>query len=541
MSALWRLDTPTAALRPPSERAWAAWLTCTRRELAAPADALLRLAAMLLEDAGQRGPEQFRADLEKIHHSSAELCQRIERLLAPDQPEPANDEWAPRVRHELRTPLAHILGYCEMWVEDAADYLLEGFVEDLRRVLDMGRQLLARLDELVAFARKARDPSPAAAPLPEVIREVVGGLSGAAAAAPAPGAPGRFLVADDNEVNRDLLCRWLRRAGHKATPAAGGREALELAACRPFDVVLLDLVMPEVNGLAVLRRLKADERLRHLPVIMISALEDVEGVGRCIELGAEDYLPKPFNPVLLQARINACLEKKRLRDREVVLQAQVECERRRADELLLTILPAEVARELKSNDAVPPRRYEGVAVLFCDLVGFTHYCDDYPPEAVVGPLQQLVERWEAIAERHQVEKIKTIGDAFLGAAGLLRRPAEHPVLHCVRCGLEMIAAARALPVGWDARVGVHLGPVVAGVIGRRQFGFDLWGDTVNTAARVESHGVPGSVVLSGTAWAAVGDRCQGEALPAVEAKGKGRLERVRFAEFREAAPATMCP
>jgi class 3 adenylate cyclase len=130
-----------------------------------------------------------------------------------------------------------------------------------------------------------------------------------------------------------------------------------------------------------------------------------------------------------------------------------------------------------------------------------------------------------------VEKIKTVGDAFLAAAGLLRRPADHPVLHCVRCGLEMIAAARALPVGWDARVGVHVGPVVAGVIGRRQFGFDLWGDTVNTAARMESHGVPGAVVLSGAAWAAVAGRCRGEALGAVAVKGKGPMERFVFREF----------
>jgi class 3 adenylate cyclase len=293
-------------------------------------------------------------------------------------------------------------------------------------------------------------------------------------------------------------------------------------------VLLLDLVMPDVNGLEVLRRLKADDRLRHLPVVMISALDEVEGVGRCIELGAEDYLSKPFNPVLLRARINACLEKKRLRDREVVLRAQVECERRRADELLQVVLPAEVVRELKDCGAAPPRRHENVAVMFCDLVGFTRYCDGNRAEDVVGPLQQLVETWEAIAARHQVEKIKTIGDAFMAAAGLLQRPADHPVLHCVRCGLEMIAATRALPVGWDLRVGIHLGPVVAGVIGRRQFGFDLWGDTVNTAARVESHGVPGAVVLSRAAWEAVAGRCRGEPLPAVEAKGKGRMEMVRF-------------
>jgi class 3 adenylate cyclase len=262
---------------------------------------------------------------------------------------------------------------------------------------------------------------------------------------------------------------------------------------------------------------------------MISAFHEIESVVRCIEMGAEDYLPKPFNPVLLRARIDACLEKKHLRDREVLYLEQIDHERQRADELLNVILPAPIVTELKATNTVQPRRFENVAVLFADVVGFTPFCDRSKPEEVVPYLQKLIEMAEEIAVGHGVEKIKTIGDAFMAAAGLLV-PAENPVLNCLRFGLDMIAACKCLPTDWNIRVGIHVGPLVAGVIGRRQYLFDLWGDTVNTAARMESHGTPGVVTLSGPAWQRVAHLCRGVSGLAT-VKGKGEMEMVRFEGF----------
>jgi class 3 adenylate cyclase len=313
---------------------------------------------------------------------------------------------------------------------------------------------------------------------------------------------GYCLVVDDNATNRDILCRLLLRQGHRTATATNGREALDMLRAERFDLVLLDILMPEMNGFQVLNHLKADEKLREVPVIVISALDQDDNVVRCIAMGAEDYLPKPFNPLLLKARIGACLEKKRLRDKEQDYLHQIEQEKQRADELLHVILPGPIVEELKTTNEVKPRRYDNVAVLFADLVGFTRYCDHHPPEEVVPDLQKLVEAWENSALKHGVEKIKTIGDAFMAASGLLR-PVDNPVMACVRCGLEMIVATRALPVGWDLRVGIHVGQVMAGVIGTRQYLFDLWGDTVNRAARMESHGKAGHITLSPQAWKSV--------------------------------------
>jgi DNA-binding response OmpR family regulator len=338
---------------------------------------------------------------------------------------------------------------------------------------------------------------------------------------------GYLLVVDDNELNRDMLSRRLEKQGHRVTIAKDGREALDLMRAEPFDLVLLDVMMPEMNGYQVLEHMKADSLLRHLPTIMISAVDEVDSVIRCIELGAEDYLPKPFNPVLLKARIGAVLEKKRLRDQEQAHLRQIDIEKRRADDLLHVILPDSVVEELKTTKKVRPRRYDRVAVLFCDIVGFTAYCDRRAPEEVIGSLQQLVEIFEVIADRNGLEKIKTIGDAFMSSAGLLH-PVDNPVLHCVRCGLEMVSVTPDFAPMWQVRVGIHVGPVVAGVIGRQQYLFDVWGDTVNTAARIESVGVPNAVNVSADAWQQVSSVCRGASIGRVHVKGKsGEMELFR--------------
>ena len=343
-------------------------------------------------------------------------------------------------------------------------------------------------------------------------------------------ADAKILVVDDNDDNRFALTRRLNRQGYaNVVVAERGRQALELLHASPFDLLLLDIMMPEMNGYRVLEAIKASAKLRDIPVVMISAVDEIDSVVRCIELGAEDYLPKPFNATLLRARVGACLEKKRLRDQEAAYLAQIEIEKKRSDDLLHAILPAGAVRELKVTGAVQPRRFEEVAVLFCDVVGFTEYCEQRSPEQVVAELQCLVERLEAIALDHAMEKIKTVGDAFLATAGLLNQ-ADDPVLQSTRCGLAMSRAAPETPPHWQVRVGIHLGPVVAGVVGSRQYLYDLWGDTVNTAARIAEHADPGRVVMAASTWTRIQDHCRGRSRGVVEMKGKGEVELIECLE-----------
>jgi len=343
----------------------------------------------------------------------------------------------------------------------------------------------------------------------------------------------RALIVDDNEDNRFTLSMRLEACGYEnIVTAENGREALDKMRERPVDLVLLDIMMPELDGYGVLEELRTDTALRDIPVVMISALEDVNSVVRCIELGATDYLTKPFNPVLLKARVDNCIEKARYKAQEAAHLARIESEKRRADELLTTVLPRSIARALKLNSRLAPQRYEDVAVLFCDVVGFTAYSERHPSETVFADLETLVDRFEEIAQRHGLEKIKTVGDAFMATANLLS-PLDEPVQAAVACALDMVAATQTVRADWVVRIGIDFGPISAGIIGKRQFQFDVWGDTVNTAARIEEYGRPGSVNVSGRAWLQLRNRAQGRSLGFVDLKGKEKTEVVECVGLRE--------
>lgn len=228
-----------------------------------------------------------------------------------------------KLRHDLRTPINHILGYSELVTEELADEGVTSVAGDLGKIRNAAQQLLAMIGENLSeegFARilgyAPSSPAPASARKTAVttVQDVD---------KPAP-IPGRILVVDDILENREMLARRLERQGHSAALAADGAEALEIARREPFDLVLLDLMMPVLDGYATLTAFKADEDLRHIPIIMISALDELDSAVRCIERGAEDYLPKPFNPTVLRARIGASLEKKILRDQEQKYLRQIE-------------------------------------------------------------------------------------------------------------------------------------------------------------------------------------------------------------------------
>lgn len=223
------------------------------------------------------------------------------------------------VRHTLRTPLNHIIGYSELLLEEAGDRSLEEFSADLQKIHKAGKQLLEFIDDL--FDRKAPAERNASRLQKRVARDdIVYEVDPDLGLLPATDrtARGRILIVDDNESNRDMLSRRLRHEGYDICASTSGHEALTLLSTEAIDLILLDVMMPEMNGYDLLKELKANPIWRDIPVIMISALDEIESVVRCIERGAEDYLPKPFDPVLLRARIGACLEKKRLRDQEIL-------------------------------------------------------------------------------------------------------------------------------------------------------------------------------------------------------------------------------
>ncbi|HUP07916.1 MAG TPA: adenylate/guanylate cyclase domain-containing protein [Caldimonas sp.] len=329
-------------------------------------------------------------------------------------------------------------------------------------------------------------------------------------------APASLLVVDDNKVNRLLLARSLELQGHRVTTAENGRVALGLLRERGFDLLLLDMEMPEMDGFQVLEALTADRALRDLPVIVTSSLEGLANVVRCIELGAEDYLSKPVNPVLLKARIGASLEKKRLRDQQ--------------KELVRRFATPEVAQDLQqSGFALGGRRVQASA-MFADIRNFTAQVESQPPEDTI----ELLNTWytlmfDAISGHGGVVN-QMIGDGLMAIFGA-PLPLEDHAVAAVEAALEMMEmiallnAERAAQGRSPLRMGIGIasGEMVAGYTGTHQRAtYTCVGDTVNVAARLESHTKVAlrPVLIDAATAAAVQGRHAVEAIGTVAFRGK---------------------
>ncbi len=290
-----------------------------------------------------------------------------------------------------------------------------------------------------------------------------------------------ILAVDDNRMNRLELARILEGGGYSVSQADGGRAALDMLRSEAFDLVLLDILMPEVDGFQVLREMKDDTVLRGLPVIVISALEEMDSVVRCIEMGAEEHLPKNFNPVLLNARIGASLEKKRLRD-EVVEQLKF------IREIFGKYVPESVAKQIvASKGALEPKLLKAT-ILFTDIENFTSTAESIPPKQVV---QMLSEYFPAVIE--PITRNGGVVNQFQGDAMLVtfNVPIEDP-LHAEKAvkaalGIQEVLKGRTFAgIELKTRVGINTGDVVAGNVGAGdRINYTVYGDAVNLAARLE--------------------------------------------------------
>lgn len=295
-----------------------------------------------------------------------------------------------------------------------------------------------------------------------------------------------LLVVDDSPTNLTLITAVLRER-YTLAVATRGTRAVELARERLPDLILLDVEMPEMDGYEVCRILKADPATAPIPIIFLTARAEAEDEAAGFALGAADYIHKPFHPALVHARVGTQL---RLAD----ALRQAEAQRRRADDLLDTVLPPPVAAELRARGQVQPRSHPRAAVLFCDVVGFTAWCSARQPSEVISRLDRLFGAFDAIAAAHRVVKIKTSGDGYMGLVGALT-PAEDPLGQALACAQAFVRAAPAAVPGWQVRAGVHVGPLITGVVGRDGHQFDAWGDTVNLAARLCAAARPSTVAV----------------------------------------------
>jgi adenylate cyclase len=293
--------------------------------------------------------------------------------------------------------------------------------------------------------------------------------------------PGTILIADDNRVNQLLLARGLEQQGHTIVFAEHGREALDLLRRQHFDLMLLDVLMPELDGYQVLAELKLDPHLRDLPVIMTSSLDELDSVARCVEMGAEDYLTKPINPVLLNARISASLEKKRLRDQQL--------------ELISKFATKDVAEDLLTSGFSLGGKHVDASAMFCDIRSFTTIAEAMEPAETIELLNDYYTlMMDAIGGEGGIVN-QMVGDGLMAIFGA-PLPQEDHRQRAVLAARQMVELIRLFNEEQSARdnvqiqigIGIGSGQVVAGYTGtQHRATYTCVGDTVNVAARLESH------------------------------------------------------
>lgn len=392
--------------------------------------------------------------------------------------EPSEDDR--KQRHDLRNRLGAIKGYSELLLEELDHTAKKAIGLELDEILDTSQNLLTPLCKPEINNSKKTFNSPMH--------------------------HGRVMVVDDDKLNRDLLVRYLREKDHDVLKANSGKQALEILDLHEVDLIFLDLLMPEMNGLEVLQKLKKEDRWRHIPVIMISGIQDTDGVIQSIEQGADDYLFKPFNPILLQARLNAGLERKQWHDREKEYRRQLERNqafirhtfgRYVSDEVVNTLL--EEPEGLDIGGA-----YKTVTVMMCDIRNFTRICDQLTPDRVVQLLNNYLSVMGDIIQSYQGTIDEFQGDGILALFGApMTRDDDADRAIC--CAIAMQKAVpdvnrlnkqSGLP---DIGIGIGLntGQVVAGNIGsEKRTKYAVVGQAVNLTARIESLTEAGQVFAS---------------------------------------------
>ncbi len=490
-------------------------LSFIRHELKTPINAIIGYSEMLLEDLTQSDDPggSLYAGIEHICSAGHEMLALVNNLKLESDLDDRGSDLKPAI-HAITATTIEIAGRLLKEVGKIGDIAL---TDDVKKIQAAGKLLLSMIESFFGTETHADSKNKldcAGGSLsPSVDNAVPLSASSQAEQAGHGNAGQTILVVDDYEMNRDLLSRQLQKQGYSYETACNGREAMEIMRLRRFDLVLMDVIMPGMDGIQALKELKRDPQMRHIPVIMVSTLDDMEKIVQCIEIGAEDYLPKPPDPVLLQARLAACLEKKRLIDQEIESQKRLKklnealdarnrfirktFGRYLSDEIVENILETPEGLKLGGEK----RR---VTVMMSDLRGFTSIAERISPEDVVAMLNIHLEVMTGIIMKYNGTIGDFIGDSILAMFGApVQR--DDDAVRAVACAVEMqLAMEEVNRRNREASypevamgIGINTGNVVVGNIGcSERVKYSVMGRNVNLSSRIESYTVGGQILLS---------------------------------------------
>lgn len=500
-----------------TERERKALLENLRSELSIPLEVVFGYSEMLTDELARIGArdgsknQQIKKsgkDLKRIFEESKALQKQVDKIFqlasfANQQTDFDLAEFIRTLRHALLTPLSSIIGYCELLWEEGFSSLGGHVDSDLRKIYKAAKFFIEYIDKISVVAQtqlEGGDLLEHFKKLSAIIHDVVVSIPPLRKKIKIqPPKKGSILIVDDNQMELDLLQRRIEFDGYSATPCDHGSKVIDMLEKGSFDLVLLQIVMSEINGFEVLKLIKKSKAFPHLPIIVISPFKELDAVVRCFELGADDYLQKPFHAVIFKARVSDCIEKKKLIDREQEHFLNLEIEKKKSEALLLSILPAVIAERLKRGEEFIADRIEEASIIFIDIVNSSGLSEQLSPQGLILILDQVFSMIDRLIDRYQIEKIKTMGDSYMAAAGV-PIPNKNHAETIANFALKILEGLKKLNkeqgCQLQIRIGIHSGPVVAGIIGAKKFNYDLWGKTVNLASRMESQGVPDKIQVT---------------------------------------------
>ncbi len=336
----------------------------------------------------------------------------------------------------------------------------------------------------------------------------------------------KILIVEDEFIIAIDLKKILEKMGYEITSYVGkGQEAIERAAIEQPDLILMDIMLSgPMSGIQTAEKIK---QKFNIPVVYLTALTDEETLQKAKVTEPLGYLLKPFDERGLHTSIEIALYKHKMETELKIKTAELEEEKKKTDELLHHILPAEVVRELKQKGAAEPRHYEEITILFTDFEGFSEITNRLEPSELVKDLNEIFSSFDTITQKYGLEKLKTIGDTYMIAGGLPKVTHDHAV-KVVLAAIDMMEYLEKRNIlsatKWLMRAGINSGQVFAGVVGTQKFTYDIWGDTVNIASRMESSSVAGKINISGATYNLIKEYFECEYRGKLNAKGKGEVD-----------------
>ena len=480
-----------------------------RHELHTSLNAIIGYSELLLEDAHSSGLNAVESGLLEILNACRSLLAFAKELLNPSRLQELDVATLALLTQQMydegQEPAQKVVNTCATLIGAAEQAGLYGIIPDLCKIQASGNMLQNLLDAhnsvLVASAAEVQQ-SAARDELNEADKAAGGGA--------------RILIIDDNSMNRDLLHQWLERRGYRVDEASGGRQGLDFIAEQSYDLVLLDLRMPDLSGLEVLGELKTQGRIGQLPVVMLSASDELNDVASCIEYGALDYLVKPVNLAILDIRIRSYLERQRQRLREQRLIQQLQQEQQGVAAARLLELPPAVAERIRQGRGAEVFRFADVTVLWAEFVGCARLYEEHSPEVFITHMGRVAALCETLTGQHGLIRLSSPLVACIAVAGLPVAQPEQAVIAltlatALRDEVARLNRQHGLELGLG--IGVHSGPVLAGVLDASRPVYGVWGETCSIVRQLGAAAPAGEIYVSAELRQQLGAAFRGEELP----------------------------